>query len=180
MESWEHGGSCSLWSVGWKYLRERAITILYPSESSGMVPVKPWISKRWRDGHKSNSEKKNKTQQTQLRVWQRKSKPKGEDACVDFGAAGNKAVTKCVSCVWSPDIWIRWRAECGESRTLGAEWGKIRRWFQRITYHYPAQNLRAWSSSWLIKGNKKKGKAQSRRYQRQVTRINCDFTRLVL
>ncbi len=36
------------------------------------------------------------------------------------------------------------------------------------------------SSSWLIKGSKKKGKAQSRRYQRQVTRINCDFTRLVL
>ena len=36
------------------------------------------------------------------------------------------------------------------------------------------------TSSWLIKGNKKKGKAQSRRYQRQVTRINCDFTRLVL
>ncbi len=36
------------------------------------------------------------------------------------------------------------------------------------------------SSSWLIKGNKKKGKAQSRRYQRQATRINCDFTRLVL
>ena len=31
-----------------------------------------------------------------------------------------------------------------------------------------------------IKGNKKKGKAQSRRYQRQATRINCDFTRLVL
>ena len=36
------------------------------------------------------------------------------------------------------------------------------------------------SSSWLIKGNKKKGKAQSRRYQRQATRINCDYTRLVL
>ena len=36
------------------------------------------------------------------------------------------------------------------------------------------------SSSWLIKGSKKKGKAQSRRYQRQATRINCDFTRLVL
>ncbi len=36
------------------------------------------------------------------------------------------------------------------------------------------------SSSWLIKGNKKKGNAQSRRYQRQATRINCDFTRLVL
>ena len=36
------------------------------------------------------------------------------------------------------------------------------------------------SSLWLIKGNKKKGKAQSRRYQRQSTRINCDFTRLVL
>ena len=36
------------------------------------------------------------------------------------------------------------------------------------------------SSLWLIKGNKKKGKAQSRRYQRQATRINCDFTRLVL
>ena len=36
------------------------------------------------------------------------------------------------------------------------------------------------SSSWLIKGNKKKGKAQSRRYQRQTTRINCDYTRLVL
>ena len=36
------------------------------------------------------------------------------------------------------------------------------------------------SSSWLIKGNKKKGKAQSRRYQRQSTRINCDYTRLVL
>ena len=35
-------------------------------------------------------------------------------------------------------------------------------------------------SLWLIKGNKKKGKAQSRRYQRQATRINCDFTRLVL
>ena len=35
-------------------------------------------------------------------------------------------------------------------------------------------------SSWLIKGNKKKGKAQSRRYQRQATRINCDYTRLVL
>ena len=27
---------------------------------------------------------------------------------------------------------------------------------------------------------KTKGKAQSRRYQRQATRINCDFTRLVL
>ena len=26
----------------------------------------------------------------------------------------------------------------------------------------------------------KKGKAQSRRYQRQATRINCDYTRLVL
>ena len=36
------------------------------------------------------------------------------------------------------------------------------------------------TSSWLIKGNKKKGKAQSRRYQRQATRINCDYTRLVL
>ena len=35
-------------------------------------------------------------------------------------------------------------------------------------------------SLWLIKGNKKKGKAQSRRYQRQDTRINCDYTRLVL
>ncbi|MBS6455642.1 MAG: hypothetical protein KH376_07870 [Holdemanella biformis] len=35
-------------------------------------------------------------------------------------------------------------------------------------------------SSWLIKGNKKKGKAQSRRYQQQATRINCDYTRLVL
>ncbi|MEE0818387.1 MAG: ATP-binding cassette domain-containing protein [Coprococcus catus] len=31
-----------------------------------------------------------------------------------------------------------------------------------------------------IKGNKKKGRAQSRRYQRQATRINCDFTRLML
>ncbi len=45
------------------------------------------------------------------------------------------------------------------------------------------------ASSWLIKGNKKqitKGKImqffqkQSRRYQRQATRINCDYTRLVL
>ncbi len=36
------------------------------------------------------------------------------------------------------------------------------------------------ASLWLIKGNKKKGKAQSRRYQRQDTRINCDYTRLVL
>ena len=27
---------------------------------------------------------------------------------------------------------------------------------------------------------KTKGKAQSRRYQRQATRINCDYTRLVL
>ena len=43
-----------------------------------------------------------------------------------------------------------------------------------------AKSHRALSSSWLIKGNKKKGKAQSRRYQRQATRINCDFTRLVL
>ena len=32
----------------------------------------------------------------------------------------------------------------------------------------------------VLIGNKKKGKAQSRRYQRQATRINCDFTRLVL
>ena len=40
--------------------------------------------------------------------------------------------------------------------------------------------LMVFTSSWLIKGNKKKGKAQSRRYQRQSTRINCDFTRLVL
>ena len=44
----------------------------------------------------------------------------------------------------------------------------------------PGNKSRASSSSWLIKGNKKKGKAQSRRYQRQATRINCDFTRLVL
>ena len=43
-----------------------------------------------------------------------------------------------------------------------------------------AKNLKPSASSWLIKGNKKKGKAQSRRYQRQATRINCDFTRLVL
>ena len=42
------------------------------------------------------------------------------------------------------------------------------------------QKVKASGSSWLIKGNKKKGKAQSRRYQRQATRINCDFTRLVL
>ena len=42
------------------------------------------------------------------------------------------------------------------------------------------QKVKASGSSWLIKGNKKKGKAQSRRYQRQDTRINCDFTRLVL
>ena len=42
------------------------------------------------------------------------------------------------------------------------------------------QKVKALSSLWLIKGNKKKGKAQSRRYQRQATRINCDFTRLVL
>lgn len=26
---------------GWEYLRERAITILYSSESSGTVPMKP-------------------------------------------------------------------------------------------------------------------------------------------
>ena len=44
----------------------------------------------------------------------------------------------------------------------------------------PEPSPRESSSSWLIKGNKKKGKAQSRRYQRQSTRINCDFTRLVL
>ena len=44
----------------------------------------------------------------------------------------------------------------------------------------PVRSRRASSSSWLIKGNKKKGKAQSRRYQRQATRINCDYTRLVL
>ena len=43
-----------------------------------------------------------------------------------------------------------------------------------------AVSLKVDGSSWLIKGNKKKGKAQSRRYQRQSTRINCDFTRLVL
>lgn len=49
-------------------LAMKAITILYPGESSGMVPVKPRISKRWRDGHESNSDKKMKTQQTQLRV----------------------------------------------------------------------------------------------------------------
>ena len=41
-------------------------------------------------------------------------------------------------------------------------------------------NLKFLNSLWLIKGNKKKGKAQSRRYQRQDTRINCDYTRLVL
>ena len=44
----------------------------------------------------------------------------------------------------------------------------------------PVLRARASNSSWLIKGNKKKGNAQSRRYQRQATRINCDFTRLVL
>ena len=38
-------------------------TVLNSSESSDMVPVKPRISKRWRDGHKSNSvkEKQNTT-----------------------------------------------------------------------------------------------------------------------
>ena len=88
--TWKAGNMetvASLWSGEWEYPREKAITILYSSESSDMVPVKPRISKRWRDGHKSNSVKKNKTQQTQLRVWQRKSKPKGEDACVGFEAA---------------------------------------------------------------------------------------------
>ena len=60
-----------------------------------------------------------------------------------------------------------------------AVWGVINllEGYGRITLR---QNHRALSSSWLIKGNKKKGKAQSRRYQRQATRINCDFTRLVL
>ena len=43
-----------------------------------------------------------------------------------------------------------------------------------------ANVLKELNSLWLIKGNKKKGKAQSRRYQRQDTRINCDYTRLVL
>ncbi len=44
----------------------------------------------------------------------------------------------------------------------------------------PSAKSQGMSSLWLIKGNKKKGKAQSRRYQRQDTRINCDYTRLVL
>ena len=52
-------------------------------------------------------------------------------------------------------------------------------WKDMVTI-IPVQNHRVSNSSWLIKGNKKKGKAQSRRYQRQSTRINCDFTRLVL
>ena len=30
----------------------------------------------------------------------------------------------------------RWNAGCGESRTSGVKWGKIRRLLQRITYHY--------------------------------------------
>ena len=39
----------------------------------------------------------------------------------------------------------------------------------------------ATNSSWLIKGEQKEREMQqSRRYQRQATRINCDFTRLVL
>ena len=46
--------------------------------------------------------------------------------------------------------------------------------------HIIRADPKALPSSWLIKGNKKKGNAQSRRYQRQATRINCDFTRLVL
>lgn len=51
---------------------------------------------------------------------------------------------------------------------------------QRVSVRYPRKLRSASGSSWLIKGNKKKGKAQSRRYQRQATRINCDYTRLVL
>ena len=60
-----------------------------------------------------------------------------------------------------------------------AVWGLSTSWKATATTT-PALNLRASSSSWLIKGNKKKENAQSRRYQRQATRINCDFTRLVL
>jgi hypothetical protein len=37
------------------------------------------------------SESNIKIQQTQLRVRLRKSNPKGEDACVDFGAARKEA-----------------------------------------------------------------------------------------
>ena len=49
-----------------------------------------------------------------------------------------------------------------------------------LAHAYEVAHRRDFPSSWLIKGNKKKGKAQSRRYQRQDTRINCDYTRLVL
>lgn len=31
---------------------------------------------------------------------------------------------------------IRWNAVCGETRTYRVEWGKSRRWDQRLTYHY--------------------------------------------
>ena len=65
LETWRLLRACEMLD-GKAYLD--GITILYSSESSDMVPVKPRISKRWRDGHKSNSVKKNKTQQTQLRV----------------------------------------------------------------------------------------------------------------
>ena len=41
-----------------------------------------------------------------------------------------------------------------------------------------SQGIKQFMANYLEQ--KTKGKAQSRRYQRQATRINCDFTRLVL
>ena len=41
-----------------------------------------------------------------------------------------------------------------------------------------SQGMKQFMANYLEQ--KTKGKAQSRRYQRQATRINCDFTRLML
>ena len=41
-----------------------------------------------------------------------------------------------------------------------------------------SQGMKQFMANYLEQ--KKKGRAQSRRYQRQATRINCDYTRLVL
>ena len=45
-----------------------------------------------------------------------------------------------LKCLWRRGpvghIFVRWNAECGESRTLGVERGKRRRSYQSLTYRY--------------------------------------------
>lgn len=62
-------------------------------------------------------------------------KPKGDTTNITTCRKCMTAYIPTVSMVTISN-WKRWNAVCAETRTYGVKWGKRRRLFQTLTYHY--------------------------------------------